>query len=154
MPNEEAFEYLATQAVADYLATEVKLDGIIFPSVQVGHVSPNVVLFHHSSRVKEVEVPKGTTFYVRLEQQDSDGISPDYSVWEQVPNSPQPTESTEQSPLTLSTIPMLEELVDDRPFSLEIDLGSVAIHHIKAVSFEAKSYPVIRDRWTIKDFSK
>ncbi|MFK4535162.1 hypothetical protein ABIA00_003345 [Bradyrhizobium ottawaense] len=36
MPDDEHFEYLATQAVADFLATEssVPIDGIIFPSVQ------------------------------------------------------------------------------------------------------------------------
>src|SRR5206468_12230096 len=81
MPNEEAFEYLSTQAVADYLATEAKLDGIIFPSVQLGHTSSNVVLFHHSSRVAEIELPAGAELTANLESRDPDGGSPDYRVW-------------------------------------------------------------------------
>ena len=36
MPNDEPFGYLATQAIADFLATEANppLDGILYPSVQ------------------------------------------------------------------------------------------------------------------------
>ena len=36
MPDDEAFDYLATQAIADFLATEnePRLDGIIFQSAQ------------------------------------------------------------------------------------------------------------------------
>jgi hypothetical protein len=35
-----------TQAIADYLATEVKLDGILYPSAQARGRAHNVVLFH------------------------------------------------------------------------------------------------------------
>src|SRR5207248_10013811 len=36
MPNDEPFDYLPTQAIADFLATrrEPELDGILYPSVQ------------------------------------------------------------------------------------------------------------------------
>jgi hypothetical protein len=39
MPDDESFDYLATQAIADFLATEndPPLDGIIFPSVQAAN---------------------------------------------------------------------------------------------------------------------
>ncbi|MGO8405374.1 RES family NAD+ phosphorylase [Rhizobium ruizarguesonis] len=47
MPDDQEFDYLPTQAVADFLATETvtPLDGIIFPSVQVAGGKQNVVLF-------------------------------------------------------------------------------------------------------------
>ncbi len=47
MPDDEVFDYLPTQAVADFLATEstIKIDGIIFPSVQAEGVALNVVLY-------------------------------------------------------------------------------------------------------------
>jgi hypothetical protein len=77
MPHEEASEYLPTQAVADYLAVEAGLDGIIFPSVQTGHQSSNVVLFHHAARVVEVSLPKGTEVDAQLETGDSDGVYPE-----------------------------------------------------------------------------
>ena len=53
MPDEEALEYLPTQAVADFLATQQKpaIDGIVFPSVQAGGDDLNVVLFHKAARV-------------------------------------------------------------------------------------------------------
>ncbi len=62
MPNDEALAYVATQAVADFLATErnMKLDGLIFPAVQAAGGARNVVLFHKASRVKPLELPKGT----------------------------------------------------------------------------------------------
>jgi hypothetical protein len=60
MPDDEPFDYLATQAIADFLATEpsVPVDGIMFPSVQVaGHVL-NVVLFHKSARDVRHDLPR------------------------------------------------------------------------------------------------
>jgi hypothetical protein len=148
MPNEEAFEYLATQAVADYLATEIKLDGVIFPSVQVGHASSNVVLFHHASRVAEIQLPHGTELSACLEWHDSDGVSPDYSVREQVPSGLAAVTPPESTPLDV-TLPLSHESVDLRPPSLKIDLASITVHHIKAVTFSADAYPVGRHR-TVK----
>jgi hypothetical protein len=62
MPDDEAFDYLPTQAVADFLATEAKipLDGIIFPSVQAAGNALNIVLFHKAARVEMIDIPHGT----------------------------------------------------------------------------------------------
>ena len=62
MPDDQEMEYLPTQAIADYLSTEgqVPLDGILFPSVQVGGNGSNVVLFHKASRSEVLDIPKGT----------------------------------------------------------------------------------------------
>ena len=146
MPNEEAFEYLATQAVADYLATEARLDGIIFPSVQVGRASLNVVLFHHSSRVEEVQLPAGTDVSASLETHDSDGVSPDYRVCEVVPSTAPVAKPPELDWFDWLTAPEYEEPVDARPASLKLDLESVTVHHITAVSCSADPYPVHRHR--------
>lgn len=143
MPNEEAFEYLATQAVADYLATEANLDGIIFPSVQVGHTASNVVLFHRSSRVEGIELQKGTEISIDLEQHDDDDDAPDYHVWEVV-FPPPATAQKEPSPLDFDILTPFHEPLDSRPPSLKIDLDSVTVHDIKAVKFSAKEYPVDR----------
>jgi hypothetical protein len=61
MPDDEAFDYLPTQAIADFLATENEppIDGIVFPSVQAAGDVVNVVLFHKAARVEGIEVPKG-----------------------------------------------------------------------------------------------
>ena len=61
MPEQQERDYLATQVVADFLATleEGPVDGIIFPSVQTpkGQESAdfNVALFPRASRVAEAE---------------------------------------------------------------------------------------------------
>lgn len=61
MPDDEAFGYLPTQIVADYLAQrpEPPIDGLLFRSTQTGGKGRNVVLFHQSSRV-EVGAVDGT----------------------------------------------------------------------------------------------
>ncbi|HEV2247234.1 MAG TPA: RES domain-containing protein [Terriglobia bacterium] len=147
MPNEEAFEYLATQAVADYLATEASLDGIIFPSVQVGHASSNVVLFHHASRVAEVQIPNGTEVTAILEQRDSDGVTPDYEVWEEVPSPSPENAASEPDLMSLAKKFWQEqfpEFCDKRQPSLKIDLASITVHHVTAASFTTEEYPVGR----------
>ena len=54
MPSDETFDYLPTQAIAEYLATKVnpRIDGIIFSSSQTGGEGRNVVLFNHASAAK------------------------------------------------------------------------------------------------------
>ena len=61
MPGEEAFEYLVTQAVAEYLAHKVepRLDGIIFHSSQTDGAGRNVVLFNHACGVELYDLPQG-----------------------------------------------------------------------------------------------
>jgi len=147
MPSEEAFDYLATQAIADYLASEAGLDGIVFPSAQTGHAASNVVLFHHASRVEEVDLPKGTEVTVRTEQHDDDGVSPDYWVWEEVPPPELPQKADERTPLELINEPLsAREEFDPRPASLRIDLAKVVVHHIRAVAYNSVEYPVNRHR--------
>ena len=147
MPNEEAFEYLATQAIADYLATEAELDGIIFPSVQTGHASSNVVLFHHASRIEDEQLPKGMKIDVRTEQYDEDGSSPDYWVWEEVPSPEPPKQSSQTFPFEILHEPFeAGEKFDPRTAALRIDLSNVFVHHVTAVTFSSYGYLVRRHR--------
>lgn len=53
MPEREHLDYLVKQVVAEYLASEYRLDGLLYPSVQVAKDLPatsrtNIVLFHHA----------------------------------------------------------------------------------------------------------
>ena len=48
MPDDEHAEYLATQVIAEFLASELKFDGITFPSAQ-SEGGLNVTLFHSAS---------------------------------------------------------------------------------------------------------
>lgn len=147
MPHEEVSEYLPTQAVADYLANEIQLDGIIFPSVQTGQESSNVVLFHGAARVEEVELPEGTEVDAHLEMTDSDGVHPDYWVWEKVP--PPAQQKADPHLLLLGPLdfPPFDETSDTRAPALRIDNKSIQIHHVKAVAFSTDPHPVHRHRF-------
>lgn len=139
MPNDEAFDYLPTQAVAEYLENEVGLDGIIFPSVQVGYSSSNVVLFHRASRVQEIQVPHGTELSSYLESRNSDGVSPDYRVLEEVTLSSKAVAATGRP-----TLDSVSEDADSRTPSLKIDLCGIDVHHVTAARFKTESHSVHR----------
>lgn len=144
MPHEEVSEYLPTQAVAEYLANEVGLDGMIFSSVQAGQTASNVVLFHHASRVEEVPIPPGIQIEALVESTDSGDVQPQYYVWECLPahlpkSRPEPT----PGPLVLDFSDHTQ--YDDRDDSLRIDLSSIQVIHINAVQFRYKAYQVLRD---------
>jgi hypothetical protein len=156
MPEDEAFDYLATQAVADFLATEahVPLDGILFPSVQAAGNALNIVLFHKAARVETLSIPQGTEISARTGQMGEDGWEVEYSVIEEVP--PSKNKSTDEEAKKSDWPPDLGALIvapwtpadyDDREASLRIVLDSVEIHIVRRVQFETEDHDVRRHRW-------
>lgn len=141
MPHEETSEYLPTQAVADYLANEAGLDGMVFPSVQAGQKSSNVVLFHKSSRVGEVDYPPGTTIGADLMMSTGDGDFPDYKRWIRIPESP-PPEKPETPEFPFDFDPPETSPPDRRTVSLTIDLETIQVLHIESVKFNCESHSV------------
>lgn len=157
MPDDEAFEYLATQAIADFLATEntIPLDGIIFPSVQATRKAQNIVLFHKSARVEEINLPEGTDVSASLGQMCEEGWEVDYTVIEEVP--PKEEEPKKGRPVVFGHIARAPSEnwdysgSDERPSTLKIDLESLRIHHIGAVKFTTVEYSVHRHHWEKRD---
>lgn len=151
MPNDEAFEYLATQAAADFLASENDplVDGIIFPSVQATGKALNVVLFHKAARVEEIELPKGTEIHSMLGLMSEDGWEPHYAVIEEIPpkkKTPEklgPLDSENLADFGIGWVPLDQ---DGRSSTLRIDLGSVSIHIVDAVEFKTTEHLVHRSR--------
>ena len=99
MPQDEALEYLPTQAVAEYLAHKVdpRIDGMIFHSSQTGGDGRNVVLFNHARGVESHDPPEGTSVEVRLPRQGLDDVDDWHGgimVWETVPANLPKAEST------------------------------------------------------------
>ena len=82
MPDDEALEYLATQAVADYLATETLIDGIIFPSVQAAGEARNVALFYKAALVDPLDLPPEIDVRVFAGANVWEGWEFDPTVWE------------------------------------------------------------------------
>jgi hypothetical protein len=151
MPDDEPFDYLATQVIADFLAagTNPQIDGIIYPSTQGGGRKPNVVLFHKAARVKPLDIPPGTKISASLYSYDEDGMTSDYWVFEERPKA---KKSSKKSELDMS--PFSSDLPgtsgsgngDERADSLEIDVASLEVHEVHAVSFNTQAQRVRRNK--------
>jgi hypothetical protein len=142
MPDDAALDYLPTQAVADFLATEAEilLDGIIFPSVQFGDDELNVALFNKAARVEMMDIPSGTEISTRTGQNGEDGWEVEYSVIEQVPppKDASDEEITADYWLNMSALFNAEDLpldYDDRAVSLRIMLDTVEVHIVQPMKF-------------------
>lgn len=173
MPGDEAFEYLVTQAVAEYLAHKVKpqLDGIIFRSSQTDGTGRNVVLFNHACGVKPYDLPKeavltfsgllkGTklTFFSHPgDEDDADYAVRDIIVSETVPLDTSDKMSPVKTPESFSDIldisPFMPkwdeediELPAYRDPALRLDVESVVVLDIKGVQYNSKRRNVHRHR--------
>ncbi len=150
MPNDEAFDYLATQAIADFLATEnePKLDGIIFSSAQ-SEGGRNVVLFHKAARVEPMEIPEGTKIEAHTGYGTEDGWEFDYEVRETIPKAKTTAENAEVHDL-LSFVPNLEPGYrvdyDYRDSDLRVDPASIEVHQIDSVKVYSTRFSVSRHR--------
>ncbi|MBT3011754.1 MAG: RES domain-containing protein [Candidatus Thiodiazotropha sp. (ex Lucina aurantia)] len=149
MPDDEAADYLVTQAIADYLSnrTSPELDGIIYRSIQNGNKGRNIALFHKSSRVEVLNIPEGSEFRAYLGMTTEDGRETDYTVIELEPEKPsKPRIKRKQisvfDPIEFST-PYHEDM-DIRPTTLKIDADSMKVHHIQSVKVSSSSYSVSR----------
>ena len=159
MPDDEALDYLPTQAVADFLATEAAapVDGIAFPSVQAAGDALNVVLFHKAARVETLSIPTGTEISAHTGQMGEDGWEVEYTVTEEVP--PPIEELAEEQPKgawppnlgALIVAPWEAPDSDYREPSLRIVLDSVAVHVVRRVQFGTERHGVRRHRWEKRD---
>lgn len=153
MPNDEPFEYLITQVIADYLSgwSDPTLDGILYPSVQDGPGVANVMLFHKASRVALMDLPDGTTIDARAFHQTEEGSEIDYWVWEETPPAALevPEENSDSgsdfAALLAYSAPMAHDY-DPREKTLELDLQSLQVHHIQAATYASTPHAVKRHR--------
>lgn len=156
MPDDEAFDYLATQAVSDFLATEnePRLDGIIFGSAQA-KTGRNVVLFHNAARVEAMTFPEGTEITARTGYGTDEGWEIDYGVSEEVPK-PKGVEPSKDDDNLAGFIfrPTVHHRADDdfREAALRVDAMSVEVHHIKWVKVNSTRFAVSRYRYEKRDW--
>ena len=150
MPDDEAFDYLPTQAIADFLATrsEPNLDGIIYPSVQGTEGAANVVLFHKASRVQTLDIPEGTEIEVYSRHYTEEGAETDYSVYEKVPSRSEGEKPTNIDPLL--GVPIyggVPQDADDREVTLVVDVEALEVRHVRAVEYFTDDHEVSRVRY-------
>jgi hypothetical protein len=153
MPEDEPFEYLATQAIADFLATEalVAIDGIIFPSVQATGDVLNVVLFHKAARVEAMNVPEGTEISASTGRWAEDGWQEDYEVLEKVPPLHKEVDKNERQPGWPDFAAIDPRDADWRDASLRIVSESIKVHRVKRVEFATDVFTVKRHRRQKRD---
>lgn len=150
MPDDEAFDYLATQAVADFLATEnePRLDGIIFPSAQ-SKDGRNVVLFHKAARVEAIKLPKGTEVEASSGHDTEEGWEVEYSVIEWVPPppaSPPPKDKDDPFKFPFRADLHMPWNADHRESTLRVDPASVEVHEVNWVQVQCTAFRVSRHR--------
>jgi hypothetical protein len=148
MPYEEPFRYLATQAIADFLATEANfpLDGIIYPSVQVADGRLNIALFQKAARVEKIAIPEGTEVEANLGYWDEDYWEHDFSVIEKTIGD---EERNQKKEAEIGSFLIEHHLsgYDSRPVTLRMDVNSLEVHIIRAVNFSSNVHTVRRHRW-------
>ncbi len=160
MPDDEALEYLATQAVAEYLSHLANpcFDGIIYPSSQTDGSGQNVVLFNHASGVEPYNLPAESHVEVRIPSRaallEQDDIYEAIWISETVPSNP-----TQESPAAPDGLDrgssmrrvferLLEGPKDNRKPNLRLDISSVVVLDIKGVSYSSTRVSVTRHRQT------
>jgi hypothetical protein len=154
MPDDEALDFVVTQAVADFLATESEcvLDGIIYPSAQTAGDASNVVLFHKAARVEPIDLPAGTQVEASTGHSTEEGWETDYSVTEITP-------IVSKSPVSVESLPGIFPIpgssesyeryiqsIDDRHAALRIVLESIDVHSVSKVQYSTQTSRVSRHR--------
>lgn len=145
LPDDELSEYLVTQAIADFLATELRLDGVIYRSAQAKD-GTNVALFHHASRIAPYDLPAGSKVSAHTDEVDEDSVYRCFTVFEEVPphEAPKPAGEKTVPPPDFFTWGMPEQPVPD-PF-LKLDLASIIVREVQAVDYSWEEYQVTRLR--------
>ena len=153
MPDDDGSEYLATEAMVHFLATEVSapIDGIIFPSVQAVGDAFNIVLFQGAARVEPVNVPERAEISASTGRWAEDGWVDDYEVLEKVPSTQGDVDNNEQEPTcpavtTAKAAPAAPRDANWRDYSLRIMPESVRVHRVRSVEFATDKFAVKRRR--------
>ncbi len=146
MPNDEARDYLATQAIADYLASKIGLDGMRFSSVQTGHSAFNFVLFHHSAKVEEADIPNGTKIEANLFSYNEDE-NPEYHVLEILNQEKRIDDKVRDIDYRSGRTDHL--IYDTRKSSLRVDTNGISVFEINKAEYRYTRTEVTRFRWNL-----
>ena len=147
MPDDEHFEYLPTQAISDFLASEMGFDGIIFPSAQ-SESGYNVALFNHAARVEEITYPKDSEIQASLSDWEDDMEIQSYSVRAKIPEYIDDPEKAVKDPWDLACVKLIPQDSDKRLVTISVDKESIVVEHIKSVVINSESFSV--DYWEYK----
>jgi hypothetical protein len=155
MPRDETFGYLPTQIVADFIAQRLRLDGMLYRSVQSGPkrtssggYPQNIVLFHHAARVDrpdrsrwKVDVDLG--WFSEDDADDSISIRE-----EELPRKRKP--KPKYQGLIFDDEPEFQDESDERPITLRLMPDSIIVEHIRGVKYDPSQRYVSKQSSTLK----
>lgn len=142
VPQDEAADYLVTQAISDYLSEldrPTPIDGLIYDSAQTGSKTENVVLFHNSSRVEYRRKPKGTEACELHHDFFGSEVKVEYVVYET-----KGVEDMKDNENVDCFDYDKRHLHDKREASLKLDCFDISIHLIKRVKFKTGKQEISR----------
>ena len=139
-PDNERSEYLVTQVVTEYLAdrADLKLDGLLYPSVQTKERGANAVLFHRAAKTAAMEFPEDTQVKVELRLY----WKKHYSVTETVGNGHRDSTCTSRS---------VGDDFDYRETTLRVLPDRLAVHRVKRTSYRTEEIDVERERRVVEE---
>ena len=144
MPGEETFEYLPTQAVAEYLAEKIspRIDGIIFKSSQAGPKGQNIILFHNSCGVEPYILPPYTTVTVNYGWGTDEDYDDSITVYEELSEKPKTDVSA------YFDLPEFDDaLVNNREITLQLNVNDdIDIRHVTGAKYNCPKRRVSRYR--------
>ena len=153
MPTDEDYQYLPTQAVAEYLSENMKprLDGLIFPSSQRDGHGENVVLFRHATTV----APDGSDdldIEVDFGSHAIEDHHPDITLWIRKKSLPRVLDHggllghQNEPPYLRDNRTVWTDLQEEPPTdaSLSVDVDSIEVRIIKAVEYKTEMRRVYR----------
>jgi hypothetical protein len=131
MPSDEDFQYLPTQAVAEYLSEKIepRLDGLIFPSSQRDGAGENVVLFRRASTV-EPDNTDNMEFNTHIGWASEDDEDLDITVWAKAKK---PSENPDRAHRSWDDLTEPAEQAEEP--ALRVDLDAIEVRDIRAVEY-------------------
>lgn len=153
LPTDEDYQYLPTQAVAEYLSENLKprLDGLIFPSSQRDGLGENVVLFPHASTV----APDGSgelDMEVDFGSYAGEDHIPDITVWIRRKSTPRKLDDCgairheRERAYSFNDRTLWTDLQEQPPtdHSLRVEIDSIEVRVIRAVEYKTEMWRVYR----------
>ena len=144
MPDEETFEYLPTQIVAEYLAekTKPRIDGIIFKSSQVEAEGQNIILFYNSCGVKPYILPPDTTVTVDYGWRTEEDYDSSITVYEELRGKPKTNDSE-----IIDDTEFDDALINNREITLHLNVNDdIDIRLITGVKYNSSKRYISRYR--------